>query len=33
MLCTLGGKVVKILEMVHDPSGAIDQLYLAEAEE
>ena len=31
MLCTADGKVVKILEMVHDPSsGEINQLYLAE---
>ena len=33
MLCTLGGKVVKILEMVHNPSGEIDELYLAEVED
>ena len=33
MLCTLNGKVVKILEMVHNPSGEIEEIYLAEVQE
>ncbi len=31
VLCTLGGKVMKILEVVYDPSsGEADKVYLAE---
>ena len=34
MVCTLDGRVVNILEMVHDPSsGEIDEIYLAEVQE
>ena len=34
MLCTLGGKVVKILEVVYDESsGEIDEMHLEEVRE
>ena len=34
MLCTLGGKVVKILEVVYDEaSGEIDEIHLEEVRE
>ena len=34
MLCTLGGKVMEILDVVYDPSsGEIDEFHLVEVQE
>ena len=33
MLCALDGKLVKLIEVVYDPAGEIDEMYLEKMED